>query len=474
MLFLIALITTMLVITGQPVFAQSQTDSDWWRVDGPVCTSPYEGRLTSGPRLLRQITLDLLGRVPTNAEFDLAEERGGGETEQLSLLLDEMMLMPEFSDTMRRYHEKLILPASKRYISNAWSLIVRSGQKCGQDFTAANKVIYRTGTATNARRLGGLSCLPGIAANHQAIANKEMVQAFRSENLAFADTDIFNTQYLTAGSIGSTNNGAVLGPVQPNWQGSWSWLDDTGKTESQHTGIKIPNCTGAGGTCRQEGWVYVNPYWREKVTIKKPVPRYADEIYTPYNNLDSYRGPVNPAQITESDLKDLANYDYQDETFVNSTAFDTLANNPNVVKVCARAAYYCGDRLKNCANNADRRYVRQSAISEVLELIDWAIRSTGQPSGTDVSGIDDSAEDDKDLGYFRFLTTHYTVLDYWLNLTYRHFWRHNGFQFGEDVHAAKDTDGDSWAHDPLENAGWDRNAVRDGKASSGQTCTVAS
>jgi len=421
-----------LVTTADTQEAGGETPpTNWWRANGPVCTSSATGRLTSAPRLLRQISLDLLGRVPNEDELDLSESIGSIPADpNLSALLDEWMAKPAFNETMKRYHEKLILPQDQVYVSN--NSIVRlenkkktrtltDGTKQIQNYGGKQAVYLRSGTAANVRRLGNLACLPGEKNNHQMLMD-----------------GLPGTQYAVKGSyVAGELDQANLGPRQPGWRS-----------------IKIKTCTGSGETCFQEGWVYVNPYWLDKIDLPKPVPRYSVEIFDPVVDLENYTGPRSP---TEANLKNLASYDFQDATFINDN-FARLETEPNAVKVCARTAYLCGDRLKDCMLDYDREYTRQSGINEVLELINWAIRSSGPPDGIDTSGIDDSSEIDENLGYFRFLTTSYTLLDYWINRMYRRFWVHSAFQYGEDVDEARGVTGDSWGKDPLVDDSWKRDA----------------
>lgn len=105
---LIAACATWLVLVA-PALAQ----------DEATCSEPVE---VDRFRYLRQLTLDLFGRVPTEAELDALAEQG----EVDDALVDEMLASGELSTFVRRHHSDLLWPSTEALdvVSGATALLL--------------------------------------------------------------------------------------------------------------------------------------------------------------------------------------------------------------------------------------------------------------------------------------------------------------------------------------------------------------
>lgn len=90
---------TLLVCAG-PAAAQDAPEA-------PACEAPVEVDAT---RHLRQLTLDLFGRVPTEAELTALIDGGGAVDEAL---VDRMLADEEVSALVRRHHRDLLWPSTE-------------------------------------------------------------------------------------------------------------------------------------------------------------------------------------------------------------------------------------------------------------------------------------------------------------------------------------------------------------------------
>lgn len=162
-------------------------------------------------RLLRQISLDLLGRIPTEAEYAMV--RSADDVEDA--VVDTLMESEEFYEVLRRYHRSLV-----------WGSLA--------DVTAM----------VNGRRRISL----------QAIGDNQVWWAplagtlYRGDNVSCVDIE--HTRFDADGHpvplVTGYRSGTVNGAPAPR---------------------NAARCTDGAG-CQIEGWVWVNPYWAPSTRVR--------------------------------------------------------------------------------------------------------------------------------------------------------------------------------------------------------------
>jgi len=374
-----------------------------WENSYLVCTSPTESHFTQDQRLLRQVSLDLLGHIPHEAE-EADFERLGGISDAL---LDTFMSdRPDFKETMVAYHSGLIFPNDlPAYISHHRKLSPISWKQKDTkknliyDYSGKNTVFYIKNDALSHRARANQACLPGIKENHQS-----QFGYFRGWVLNEA-------------------------PSWPLWKKLHIYYGNDWVVED--TREQVEGCPEKG--CKIEGWVFVNPYWKPKVAgFVKPMPRYQAEVTA--DNDDDAR----------NDSTDIETYTYQDQDYLTSAQYKALNDNPNLIKVCATDAYMCGPRLENCIQEAEFTTTYRTMKHEPLELMYWTLQEQQRLKTEEGANF---------LGYFEFLVTKYTMLNGLVNRFYRRFGKRikgQNLQFGEDENGTAP----SWARNPVTNANW--------------------
>lgn len=160
-------------------------------------------------RFLRQLTLDLYGRVPTIDEYERLHERDDVD----EALIDEMLGSTEFFDNLAAYHRGLL-----------WTSLP------DDDDLFAMTIEERSATDNSEARVW-------------AMRNKQ--SRYRRAYTACLDTPHTNFDA----------SGKPL-PMQGNFTGSSSCEDVT------------DDDTGAVIGCRMDGWVEVEPYWAPGTMLK--------------------------------------------------------------------------------------------------------------------------------------------------------------------------------------------------------------
>jgi hypothetical protein len=163
-------------------------------------------------RLLRQISLDLLGRIPTEAEY--AAIRGATDVEDA--IVGAMLETDEFHARMRGYH-RATLWGSLDDVAN----IVSSRHRIASARVGANDVWFASLSGGIFRGDNGVSCV-----------------------------DVAHTRFDAAGHalplVEGYHSGTVLGAPAPR---------------------NADRCTDGEG-CRIDGWVMVRPYWAPDTEIR--------------------------------------------------------------------------------------------------------------------------------------------------------------------------------------------------------------
>ncbi|MDQ3031468.1 MAG: hypothetical protein M3Y87_03555 [Myxococcota bacterium] len=177
--------------------------------DAPTC-APVDS--IDRFRLLRQMSLDLLGRIPTEAEY--ASVRDAEDVD--GAIVDAMLASDEFFARMRSYHRALLW-GSLGDIPN----IVSTRHRLDVARTGANSVYYASQAGRVFRNEAGVSCL-----------------------------DVAHTRFDAAGRalpmIEGYHGGTALGAPAPR---------------------NAERCSDGEG-CRMDGWVMTRPYWAPDTEVR--------------------------------------------------------------------------------------------------------------------------------------------------------------------------------------------------------------
>lgn len=163
-------------------------------------------------RFLRQLSLDLRGRIPTEAEYDALRAAGDVSPEAIA----EMMTGDDFFAQLRRYHRQLVW-GSLDDVNN----IVSTRHRIARVRIGANDIWYATQAGTLYRGDPGVSCV-----------------------------DVQHDRFDAAGH--------VL-PLVDNY---------TGGTVRGAPAPRSADRCAVGSGCRIDGWVMVRPYWAPETQIR--------------------------------------------------------------------------------------------------------------------------------------------------------------------------------------------------------------
>lgn len=189
------------------------------RADSPATCAPTSG--TEDPtRLLRQVTLDLYGRPPTEAEYEAVRAAGTlSET-----LLDAMLEDDEHLAELERYHRALVLDTTTQLpnLSAPRYTLVTAG-------SGANRTLYSRIAASTFRGEVGLSC-----------------------------ANVLHDRFDGTGApIALVDDWTVGSPIR-------NAAGDRASAPLAGTGA---SCT-ATDPCRIDGYVELEPYWAPGTTVR--------------------------------------------------------------------------------------------------------------------------------------------------------------------------------------------------------------
>jgi hypothetical protein len=176
---------------------------------------------------LRQLSLDLLGRPPTEAEYAAAEARGSVD----DATIEAMLASDEHFATLSTYHRALLEDTTAQL----------------PQLSAVPNVLAR------ARGMTG----PAAATDDSPFFGRNAAQ-FRRGAVQLSCADVRHDRFAPDGS-------AI--PLATTWKHGDEVTNAAGESTSTIYSATGQSCTRAS-PCRMDGWVEVEPYWAPGTTVR--------------------------------------------------------------------------------------------------------------------------------------------------------------------------------------------------------------